>query len=297
MRTTTPAESLRSLFILWYGQSKMFKTSLALMAPAEWRPIDYLDADNGAAIRLRLLGMTKEERVKAGIAPSSAYEMAGPWVKEDITLYQPEQATYYSDLWAFATEITPRSKSKTIVVDTLSRIGDEVLREVKTTPLTVKDKQKEDNRPKIITSGVETVHPTQADFGVSQDRIMEFLLALHDRNPDKNIILISHEKTGEIKVEGGGGRVLAGPRSIGNALIETIPAIVDVALRFEPKLATVVVEKGGKKTVEQQQTVAIRTRNHNIYIAGDRSGVFEDGETLNPPVFWTKLQQIVSMAM
>jgi hypothetical protein len=52
----------------------------------------------------------------------------------------------------------------------------------------------------------------------------------------------------------------------------------------------------GKKRPEQQQSVAIRTRNHNIYIAGDRSGVFDDGEALDPKIFWKKLQQIVSMA-
>lgn len=282
--------------MLWYGQSKMLKTTLALLAPPWARPIDYLDADKGAQIRMRLLSLDEAGRKKLGIEDSPVYELAGPWVREGIKFYEPEVATYYKDLYDFATVTTPRSGSKTIVVDTCSRIGDELLKEVKGVPLKTGDKVT-DNRSKYITGGIETVHPTQSDYGAAQDRIMEFIGALVDRNPGKNIILISHEKTGEIKDSSGQGRVLAGPRTIGNALIEVIPSIVDIALRFEPRQAMVKVKgKDGKEVVRQVQTVAIRSRNHNIYIAGDRSGLFEDGELMDPQVVWGKLAQILDMA-
>lgn len=303
MRITEPAKGAdKTLFVMWYGQGKMLKTSLALLAPAWARPIAYLDADRGAQIRLRLLALTEEERTRLGVTPSSIYNSAGPWVKEGITFYEPEVDQYYKDLFDFATSIMPKSSARTIVIDSCSRIGDELLREVKGVPLTTgteEGKRKQsDTRSRIITNGVETIHPALSDYGAAQERFMEFLGALVARNPDKHIILISHEKTGEVKDAGGETkRILAGPRVIGNALIEVLPAIPDIVLRFEPRqMAVQVPLPGGKFKIENQQTVVMRTRNHSIYLAGDRGGLFKDESVVDPVVLWEKLALVLKMA-
>jgi hypothetical protein len=40
----------------------------------------------------------------------------------------------------------------------------------------------------------------------------------------------------------------------------------------------------------------MRTRNHNIYIAGDRSGMFEDEQPFDPAVFWQKIGALLALA-
>ena len=285
-----------TIYALWYGQAKMLKTSLALLIPPSMRPVDYLDADRGAQIRLRLMAMTAEEREAAGVPWLPLYDLGGPWIKDGIRFYEPEEKSYYKDLWDFATGIAPKSDAKTVVIDTISRIGDGIMQEVTHTSLTsVKGDQKE-TRAKLSTNGVETIVPSQQDFGLSQNRLMEFLGLLQANCAHKNVIIISHEKTGEIKDASGAGRIIAGPRSIGNALLEVIPSMTDIALRFEPKVSAQMVEEGGKKMMKQVQGVSIRTRNHNIYIAGDRSGMFTDGEILDPGTFWKKFEGIITLA-
>lgn len=285
-KTPLPA----TIFECLYGQGKTMKTTTALLAPPSFRPIDYLDADKGAAIRLRLLSLTAEERTAAGVEPNPLYEKCGPWVGEGITFYVPEDERYYADLWEFV-EAAAKSPSRLIVVDTISRIGDGILQEVTATPVEKAD-GKETAKAKLETpGGASTYIRTQQDFGLAQDRLMEWLKLLVDKCPNKNILLLSHEKTGEVKDSTGAGRILAGPRSIGNALIEVIPGIVDLALRLEPRVK--MVQVAGKQV--QEATVAVRARNHNIYLAGDRSGMFKDGETFDPFDHWVRIERILRM--
>lgn len=286
------ADGPMKVFGLWYGQGKMLKTSLALLMPPMFRPIQYFDCDMGAKLRLRLLAMTVAEREALGVPPSTIYDHAGPWIKEGVTLYQPEESTYYKDALDFAQVHAPKVTGGSIVVDTLSRLADGIFEEIKSTPIVKSGGKESDARARLTTGGDAVSYiSTQQDYGLAQDRVMEFIKTLVDRNRDKHIWLISHEKTGEVKDSSGAGRVLAGPRTVGNALIEVLPSMVDIALRFEPRMVNQVV--GGK--MQQVQTVAVRTRNHNIYLAGDRSGLFQDGAVMNPEEVWAKFAQVVTL--
>ena len=80
-------------------------------------------------------------------------------------------------------------------------------------------------------------------------------------------------------------RVIAGPRSIGVALLEVIPSVVDLAIHLQPKR---VLGKGCQSIV--------RSQNHGVFLAGDRSGIVKDGEMLDPRAFWTRVQQLVAFA-
>jgi hypothetical protein len=273
-----------TLFAMLYSQGKTRKTTAALMAPKEWRPIAYFDADKGAALRLKLLAATPEERTRMGTV-EVVPPQCGPWMKEGVDFYYPEaegggRRRYYEDCFEFATQIV--KDYKLVVVDTMSRAADGILDEIKHTNYgAVK------SRVTMGTGKFATIHPVPADYGMAQDRVLEFLAAL-DNSP-AHVLILTHEKTAEIK-EGADGvvkRTLAGPRTVGNALLEVLPAIVDVALRLEVKSAF----EGGKMS----NKVVLRTTNHGFYLAGDRSGLFTDAEEFDPVVMWERFGRLTTM--
>ena len=268
-----------SLFALLYGQGKVRKTTAALMAPTSWRPMAYLDTDRGAAIRLKVLATTAEERKAMGVV-EVVPAACGPWMREGIDFFYPEKGTYFGDCFEFATQIA--KEYKTVVVDTASRMADGILDEVKSTSYGASK-----SRVTIGSGKIATVHPLPADYGMAQERVLEFLSAL-DNSP-AHVLVLSHEKTAEIK-EGADGvvkRTIAGPRTVGNALLEVLPAIMDVALRLEVRSSF----SAGKMS----NSVVLRVANHGFYLAGDRSGLFTDGEEFDPMVMWERFGRFISM--
>jgi len=239
----------------------------------------YLDTDQGAAIRLKMLSATPEERTAMGVV-EKVPEQCGPWMREGIDFFYPEKGRYYEDCYEFATEQS--TQYKTIVIDTVSRMADGILDQIARTDygavksrVTVRAK---DGTP-------STVHPVPADFGMAHERILE-IFASADHSP-AHVLLISHEKTGEIREGEVVKRTVCGPRTVGNALLEVIPTIVDVALRLAIKTELV----GGKLT----NRVIVRSTNHDIYLAGDRSGLFADGEEFDPALMWERFGRLISM--
>jgi len=278
MQVVQGAEANPTLLACLYAQSKCLKTSTYLGAPKEWRPMAVLDTERGAALRLRILSMTQAERDAAGVnEPVDPH--FGPWIREGITFFHPGRDTWYQDCWEFATKIAP--DFKTVIADTLTQTAVRSLTEVK--GMQYEGVTKETKRVHLKSGSVTTVHPTRSDYGFAHDRVMEFITAL-DESP-AHVLLISHEKTGEVSdAEGKVKRVIGGPRTVGNALLELIPSIMDVVLRLE-------VQGTGANT-----KLVLRSRNHNFFIAGDRSGLFRDGVVHNIPDFWAKLAGVVNMA-
>ena len=281
MKKVSGGQANGTLFAMLYGQGKLRKTTAALMAPKFWRPMAYFDTDKGAAIRLKVLATTPEERKAKGIVedvPASC----GPWMKEGIDFYYPEESRYYADCFDFATKIA--KDYKTVVIDTASRMADGIMEEVKRTNYGAAK-----SRVTITSGGHSTIHPLPADYGMVQDRVMEIMSAVND-SPAHTLVL-SHEKTAEMK-EGSDGvvkRTIAGPRTSGNALIEVLPAIVDICLRLTTKS---ILTGAGKLS----NIVVLRTTNHDFYLAGDRGGLFTDGEEFKPEVMWERLERCVAMA-
>ncbi|TFH66490.1 MAG: hypothetical protein E4G90_03270 [Gemmatimonadales bacterium] len=278
MKKVVGGQLNNTLFAMVYGQGKLRKTTAALMAPMEWRPMAYFDTDNGAAIRLKVLATTKEERERMGVV-EVVPDACGPWMKDGIDFYYPEKK-YYEDCYEFATQMT--KQYKLVVIDTASRMADGIMEEIKMTSYGAAK-----SRVTMQSGKLATVHPLPADYGMTQDRVMEIFSAL-DNSP-AHVLILSHEKTAEIE-EGADGvvkRTIAGPRTSGNALLEVLPAIMDVALRLEVKSAYV----AGKLT----NTVNLRATNHGFYLAGDRSGLFTDGEEFNPSTMWERFGKLVSM--
>jgi hypothetical protein len=232
--------------------------------------------------------MAKEQREKLGVA-ETVPDWMGPWMREDIDFFYPDPTRYYEDCWEFATMIAP--KYKTAIIDSISRMGDGILKQVARTPY--EGVTKETKRMKIGTGPSATIHPIMSDYGFAQDRIREIITTLDEGTA--HVLLVSHEKTSEIKEGDITKRVMAGPRSVGNALIEVIPSIVDIAVRVEGRRVPV-KDAGGKYTGGFAHEVVMRTRNHDIYLAGDRSGLFQDEEPLDPRIFWEKLTKLIQMA-
>lgn len=277
MKKVDGAQANATLLAILYAQAKCLKTTTYLGAPKEWRPMCVLDTDRGAQLRLQVLAMTHEERMNLGIMePISEY--FGPWIKEDITFFYPDPNNWYNDCWEFATKIAPNYKLA--VCDTLTHMAVKSLNEVK--GLQYQGVSKETKRVHLKTGNVTTVHPTMSDYGFSQDRVMEFVTALDESSA--HVLLVSHEKTGEVKDTENRTRIIGGPRTIGNALLELLPSIVDVVVRLE-------VQGVGANT-----KLVTRTRNHNFFICGDRSGLFKDGETHDVERFWKKLSSVLTLA-
>ncbi len=281
MKIVKAAAAKPSGLFLFYGQAKTRKTTTALCAPPELRPIGYFDADKGAYMRMRLLCMSAKRRKELGVVEKLPPE-AGPWVQEDIDFIYPEEGTYYADCFEFATQHA--KKYKLVVIDTLSVVGDKILREVVRTEYKNTNKPADQIRMKLTTPGnVTTEHPVLSDYGMAQDRVMAFIQALDSAGC--HTLLISHEKTGEVK-SGGAGRLIAGPRSVGNALLEQIPASCDLALRFEPRATK----------IGEPPNVVIRSMNHGgMFIAGDRSGMFPDGHPLDPIDVWKRMKGTIGL--
>ena len=279
MKKVAGGQLNNTLFAMLYGQGKMWKTTSALMAPAAWRPMAYFDTDKGAAIRLKVMATTPAERTAMGIV-EKVPEVCGPWMKEGVDFYYPEKGHFYEDCFEFATQVA--NKYRTVVVDTASRMADGIMEEIKGTNYGAASK-----RVTMKSGKLETIHPLPADYGMTQDRVMEFLGALDQSTA--HVLVLSHEKTAEIK-EGADGvvkRTIAGPRTSGNALLEVLPSIMDVALRLEVKSAY----DAGKLV----NKVILRTTNHGFYLAGDRSGLFTDGEEFSPMTMWERFGRLVSM--
>lgn len=236
-----------------------------------------LDTDQGAAVRLKLLGMTPEERAKIGVE-EPVDEYYGPWVREGVTFYYPDKGNWFQDCYDFATQ--EAGKYKLVVVDTTTHLGEGMLNEVKN--MQYQGIAKATKRVHLKSGNVTTVHPTQSDYGFAQDRVMEFVKALDGSGA--HVLLLAHEKLGETKDTENRKRIVGGPRTVGNALLEILPSVCDVVLRVE-------VQGMGSNT-----KLCFRTINHNFFIAGDRSGLFKDGEVVNPKSFWTKLSGFVALS-
>jgi len=280
------AQAKTSLLALLYGQAKLKKTTTALAVPPEMRPVAYLDADKGARIRAKILGMTPEQRVAVGVV-EPIHPSFGPWIHENISFFYPG-ANYYEDCWEFANVTLKKEGFKTVIMDSASRMGDAFLKQVAQTEY----KGSEGKRVKLGMGPSATVHPMLGDFGFAQDRVMDIIKGL-DESP-AHVLLVTHEKTAEIKEGEINKRVLGGPRTIGNALLEVIPSIVDIALRVEGKNAPMRDAKGNM-TGGMKREVVMRTRNHEYFLAGDRSGLFVDGEVLDEFVFWKKLMGLIEL--
>lgn len=286
MQKTTGAQADPTLLGGWYGQSKTHKTSTALYAPPSMRPVAFLDTDRGARLRLKLLTMPRAQRDKLEVV-ESVPEYAGDWMKKDIDFYNPgfdEQGrpcgNYWNDCFEFAASIA--SNYKLVVVDTLSTMATQVLKEV--VSYDYGGTSKDTKRLSVGKGKAATVHPIMSDYGFAQDRVFDFITML-DEQPC-HVVLISHERTGEIKDAESTKRILAGPRTIGTAQLEMIPAMMDVVLRFENRF------DGRTKTNQAY----VRSRNHNFYLAGDRSGLFADGLPLDPKNLWDRLIQMIGMS-
>ena len=284
MKVVKGGEAVPTLFALVYSMAKMYKTSLMLGIPPALRPVAYLDTDLGARMRLNVLSKTPEERAATNIA-EDVPDYYGPWIREGIDFFYPEQGNYYGDMWEFATKVCTSGKYKTAIVDTASRLGREVLNEVKNTDygggnrLSIQGKK-----------GDRTVQATMGDYGLAQTRILDFMMALNEA--PVHVILISHEKTGEIKDTDTVKRVVGGPATIGTALLEIIPAMMDIVLRLENKPVKVKVDDKWKIG----NRIAVRAMNHGIFTAGDRGGLFNDGDILDPRDFWNKMATVIDSA-
>jgi hypothetical protein len=281
VKKITGGELKGTLFALLYGQGGMMKTTAALMAPREWRPMAYLDADRGAAIRLKMLATTPEDRERMGVVEKVAAG-CGPWMKEGIDFFYPEKGRYYQDCFEFATQVA--KGYKLVVVDTVSRMADGILDEVKGTNYGAAK-----SRVTIGSGAHATVHPLPADYGMAQERVMELLAAMDASSA--HVLVLAHEKTAEMK-EGADGvvkRTIAGPRTAGNALLEVLPAVMDLGLRLEVKSA---YSAGGLSN-----KVVVRATNHSFYLAKDRSGLFLDGEEFDPGAMWSRFGKIVNQAV
>jgi len=276
------ADTLAAALIMVYSQGKMGKTSLMLAMPPEMRPCAFLDTDLGAQIRLKILGMTGPEREAAGVTENiSPYY--GPWIKEGIDFYYPSADNYYGDLWEFATKIAPKYKST--VTDAVSRMSRSILDEVKSTKYGGAKRLHIDRG-----GGTVSVQPNQGDYGLAQSRVLEYIEALNQSGAHN--FLVSHERTAEIKDTDNVKRILGGPSSIGSALLEILPAIMDIIIRLEVK--SVKIKKGDKYVTGNR--VVMRTANHNVFQAGDRSGMFEDGDVMDPEIFWKRITTMIAGA-
>jgi len=273
-----------------YGQAKLYKTTTALCAPPEFRPMAFLDTDRGAKIRLALLTMSKAQRDSLGVAESIP-EWIGPWITKDVDFFYPDARTYYEDCFEFATRVA--ADYKLVVLDSASRMADAFLKQVANTQYS--GVSGETKRVRIGQGPSATVHATMSDYGFAQDRVMEIVTALNDG--PAHTLLISHEKTTQFE-EGDPPvvkRVVGGPRTTGKALVEVLPAIVDTAVRVEARKEPV-KDAQGRLTGALKHLVVMRTRPHDFFLAGDRSGLFKDGEELNPKLFWEKVSALIKMA-
>jgi hypothetical protein len=286
VRQVKGAKALPTLLAGIYGLTKTYKTSTYLFAPPELRPMCVLDTEHGAFMRLRLFTMTEEERQNLGVAEHIP-EYAGPWMSEDIEFFYPgvdedgnPNGKYFEDCMEFAMKVAPDFKLN--VTDTLSKLSTEVLKQV--TGYNYEGTDKVTKRLSIGKGAAQTVHPVMTDYGFAQDRIMEYISTLNDG--PSHTLLISHERTGEIKEAEHTKRVLCGPRTVGTALLEIVPSVLDLVLRFENRL-----DRETKKN-----KAYIRSRNHNFYQAGDRSGLFKDGMELDPQAMWKKLLAMIEMS-
>lgn len=283
MEKVSGAKANATLLAGLYWMAKMRKTTTALMAPPEFRPMAVLDTDRGAALRLRLLSMSPAQRAVLGVQEVMPAE-CGPWCAEGIDFYYPAEKQYFQDCYDFANRIA--NEYKLVVIDTASTLCAEVLAEVTRTEYSgVRDGTK---RMSLQTGTRTTVHPTMGDYGVAQDRFMEFLKGLDQSKA--HVLCLFHERTGEVKDAEGVKRIVAGPRTTGVALIETVPSILDVIIRLETRMTRDGAGKMGNQIV-------MRTRNHNgIYIAGDRSGLFKDEDVFEPAVFWKKIAGLIALS-
>lgn len=263
-----------TLLMMIYGQSKLYKTSLALFIPPELRPVAFLDADGGAKMRLALLTMTAQERDELGIV-EKVPEGAGPWMREQVQFYRPRPESYYEDCMRFAE--LPAYTTK--VWDSVSRGAEGMMKQICASKYTGQDTK----RVTLGTGQYATVHPTLQDYGCAQERVMNVVAALDEGL--SHTVLLSHEKTGELDDGAGSKRVIAGPRAIGVALLEVLPSVCDVVIRLEPKT---IVQAG-----QQLTNVVMRTRNHAFYLAGDRSGMFPDGAALDAPLLWKRVTKFI----
>jgi hypothetical protein len=282
MKKIAGARSKATLSAILYGQSKMMKTTTALLAPPEMRPMAVLDCDGGANLRLRVLSMTAEERAAAGMSHSFIYDHGGPWVADGVDFFYPEPQRYFQDCFDFATR--EAGNYKLVVIDTISHMAENFLDEIKVAGHAANMGEK---RFEASISGHTTISPNRSDYGMAQDRVLEILDVI-DVNQPCHMLLLAHEKTGEIRDAEAVKRVVAGPRTVGNALNERIPSRVDVVLKLETRAFQ---NEDGKR----DNKVVVRSRPHNIYIAGDRSGLFDDGDDLDPGALWVKIGNLIKM--
>ena len=269
-----------TLLAALYGQAKTYKTTTYLAAPPEWRPMAVLDTDRGVRLRLAMLAMTKARRLELGVS-EDVPEHFGPWMRDGITFFYPNPETWYQDCFEFANKIAYSGEFKTCVADTITHMAEGCLNEVKHTQYEGTSKQTK--RIHVKSGTVETVHAIKGDYGFAQDRVRDFITAL-DNSP-AHTLLIGHERTGEVSDSDNRKRLVGAIRTIGTAQLDTIPGILDVVLRLENRV------KGPGKT-----ELVLRSRNHSFFVAGDRSGLFEDGEPHDVTTFWKKLSGVVDMA-
>jgi hypothetical protein len=106
----------------------------------------------------------------------------------------------------------------------------------------------------------------------------------------QQVFILAHERTGEISESDERKRVIASMRTVGTALLEELPSVMDLVLRLE---TTAFLDPTTQKVVNQ---VRMRSRNHGFYIAGDRTGMFKDQWPVDPEKFWSRVLEYLKLA-
>ena len=271
----------------WYGPAKTYKTTGALMMPLEMRPCAYLETERKGSAQHRLRLLTASEEQRKALAEEVPRE-AGSWCGERVDFYWPDPQRWYEDCFEFATKVA--NDYKWVVLDSGSRLADGIMRQVLTLDY-IKGRQ-------VIGEGANaTKHPLPADYGFVQDRYMTLLQALDESKA--HVLLISHEKIAEIREENTKKllKCFGGPRSAGNALLEVVPATMDLLLRLEPRTFPERTADGKGYTGKILSRAVMRTSNHGegingvMYPCGDRLGIFKDQELFDPVGYWQRINE------
>lgn len=269
----------------WYGPPKTYKTTGALMIPPEMRPVAYLETEKQSAAQLRLRLLTASAEQRKALAEEVPSE-AGEWCGKQIDFYWPDPLKWYEDCWEFATRVA--NDYKWVILDSGSMLARGIMRQVLTMDY-IK------GRVTLGTGETATKHPLPADYGFAQDRYMALLQALDEARA--HVLLISHEKMAEIREDNTKKllKCFGGPSSIGNALLEVVPATMDLLLRLEPRTFPERSPDGKGYTGKILTRAVMRTINHGegingvMYPCGDRLGLFKDQELFEPVNYWKRL--------
>lgn len=267
-----------------YGQKGTLKSTTWMLAPEEFRPIAVLDADRAAGLRLAGLAMPEERRKALG-APASLSGV-GPHLKNGVSIHVPKRVIAFEDSLHWAAE--EGAKAKLAVIDTANHLGLDFLSQVAREGAAAGMGEQRF----ILGQGNErSINPNRSDYMLAQDRVMKVIERLDDA--PCHVLIICHESTVEIALNEDTKRVIAGPRLVTKPSAEWFPRYLDVLLRFKTK--TTITSDGKLKNA-----ISVFSSNQDsgsaLYIAGDRSGLFDVEEELDPKRLWARFSALIDMA-